>query len=91
LIFRISSLVPAKLGLPEFRSRLGHSPIAATRVVVPKATMHKDCYLVLRQHNVGVSGKIAAMKTKAKPHLVQSRSHDPFGLGALGLDPRHHA
>ena len=56
---------------------------------MPEATMYEDHRLMLRQDDIGASGKIFSMKSEPIALLVQQAADDLFGGSVLPSNIRH--
>lgn len=62
----------------------------AAIVPMPKTSMHMNCGMVLRQHQIWSSGHLARMQPKSKSHPVQRTANQALRLGVAGPDAGHH-
>ncbi|GEO80607.1 hypothetical protein ROR02_07380 [Pararhodospirillum oryzae] len=56
---------------------------------MPKATMHENDATPSAKDKIGLSWKIADVKTVAVPHGMNEAAHDPFGRGVASTYPSH--
>jgi hypothetical protein len=56
---------------------------------MPEATVNEDHLVAARKDDVGIAGKVAAMKTKTKAECMQKLSYHEFRLCIDFSDPRH--
>jgi len=67
----VADHVLTKLFLPKLNPRLRRVSELASPVPVPEAAVDEDHGFVLRQHDVGLAGQVAAVKAEAVAHAVQ--------------------
>jgi len=63
----------------------------AVSVEMPEAPVHKNTNTQTRENDVGIAGKIAAVKPEAVSHRMQHAANDQLGLGILPANPAHQA
>ena len=63
--------------------------IPASFVLVPKASMHKDCPFLCREYDVWHPGKVPTMKPVATAHRGQQGPHNQLWFRILGADATH--
>jgi hypothetical protein len=56
---------------------------------MPEATVNEDRFLAARKDNVGIAGKITAVKTEAKAKCMQKLADEQFRLCVDLPDSRH--
>ena len=61
------------------------------RVPVPEATVYEDDRMMARQHEIGRTGKVPPMQSKAVTHPVHDRPDDPLRQHVARANPRHAA
>jgi len=76
---------------PKFYSSGRHSGVLAPLMAVPEAAMYEDACLVLRKHNIWLSGQRLYVESKPEALGVQQFSSFQFRLGILAHNPGHHA
>ncbi len=67
----ISSNVFVEFLLPEFGIRRRTLCPWTPHVSMPKTAMNKDDFLVFRQNDVGISGEVRSVDSKAMAHAVK--------------------
>ena len=75
--------------VPKFRIALGATRELAA-VLVPEASVDKDCYAVFEDEQVGCTGQVPAMELVAKTCAEQFLSHEHFRLRIFRVDCLHH-
>lgn len=87
--FSITGLISGELGKPIFRPRCGKGRAPAPEVLVPEAAVHEEREVESREDQVGGSGKIAPMQTKAIAQGVGGTADAKLGLRVLRSDSGH--
>lgn len=82
--------IPADFGAPELLSRRWPAKQRAV-VAVPETSVHQNHCSVLRQYNVGATGKSVNVQTKAEACAVKAATDRQLGAGVLGANSSHHA
>jgi hypothetical protein len=74
---------------PKLGSGLGHHSIAAARMLMPEASVHKNGDSPSREHNIGATWQISAAQGKPKSHSVEQRP-DPHFRTRIGAPDAAH-
>lgn len=86
----VTEHVLPQLRFPEHNvgsRRCGESTIC---MLMPEAAMHKNHRTITRKHNVGLSWKLLAVKTKAKAFPMEEFSNRDLRESIASLDSCHH-
>ena len=74
---------------PEFAAVCRCGAIFAAAVAMPEAAVNEDDGFVFGKNDVGTTGEVFAVETKAVTHAVKERSDEDLGLCVFALDSRH--
>lgn len=58
-------------------------------MLVPEASMHKDCLLAGGKDYIGTAGEILAMQPEAIPEPMRERTNNQLRLGIFASDTPH--
>jgi len=58
-------------------------------MAVPEASMNEDHAVVLRQYDVGGSGKVLSMQPESESAAMECAPDELLGLGVLASNLRH--
>lgn len=87
--FSVASLVASELRKPILWPRNGQYRPSASRMLVPKATMHEKRQAQPWKNQIGAARKITPVKSEAIAEGVCDAPYTKFRLGVLGADPGH--
>jgi hypothetical protein len=79
-----------ELRLPEICARRWRCGVTASFVMVPEAAVYKHSRAILREYEVGSSGKLPYMQPIPKMPGMQCLPKCPFRFCVLSPDPCHH-
>lgn len=84
----IAFAIAGNFGLPVFDVRF-REPAELTAMPVPEASVHEDCTLPAKEHDVRLARQALAMEAEAVSQAMKQRPDYPFRAGMLRADPRH--
>jgi hypothetical protein len=85
----VANTIAEKLRGPVFLIGLRNVCITASRMLVPKAAVHKDDFLAACENQIWVTRKFTTMEPKTVAQLVSEASNKQFRFGILRPDPAH--